>query len=435
MPESTTVTAPVNGICDPAFHQVRDEFRANFAERGETGAALCVVIEGRTVVDLWGGWVGWPGSDRLWEPEMLVNIFSASKGLLAICVAQLCGQGLLDLQAPVSRYWPEFAAAGKSAITVAQLLSHQGGLPSVHRRLPPDAMFDLETMSSALAAQEPWWEPGTAHGYHPNTFGFLAGELVRRVTGRSVGTMVREQIAGPLGADVHIGLPDRYHARVADFLWPGQAPPELEPQQLTRAELLAAVRLGGGLAEEQDDRPKKKEERGDHPARKGDNEPINLDRMQVMEYNVYFNPSRLSGAGGLVNTPEWRRAEIPSANGHATARGVARVYESLARWGQVDGIRVAEKAILNQMTTEQAYGTDVILHRPSRYGIGFQLTHKERPLGPNPNGFGHFGAGGTLGFCDPDAGVAFGYVIGSMGPRWQNPRYHALIGALYACLG
>jgi CubicO group peptidase (beta-lactamase class C family) len=424
MSDTAAATVPVNGICDPAFHLVREEFRTNFTERGETGAGLSVIIDGRTVVDLWGGWVGRPESGRIWEPEMLVNIFSASKGMLAICIARLCGQGLLDIQAPVSRYWPEFAAAGKSGITVAQLLSHQGGLPSVHRRLPPDAMFHHEVMSSALAEQEPWWEPGTAHGYHPNTFGFLAGELVRRVTGKSVGTMLREEVAGPLGADVHIGLPDRYHARVADFLWPGQAPPEVEPQELTQAELLAAVRLGGGLGEEE----------GDDPKRKGDTAPVNLDRTQVMEYNVYFNPSRLSGAGGLVNTPEWRRAEIPSANGHATARGLARIYESLAGWGQVNGTRVAEKTILEQMTVEQAYGMDVVLHRPSRYGVAFQLTQPERTLGPSPRAFGHFGAGGTLGFCDPDAGVAFGYVIGSMGPRWQNPRYRALIDALYASM-
>jgi CubicO group peptidase (beta-lactamase class C family) len=425
MSDTAVGTVPVNGICDPAFNQVKEEFRTNFTERGETGAALCVVVGGRTVIDLWGGWVGRPEDGRLWEPELLVDIFSASKGLLAICVARLCGAGLLDLEAPVSRYWPEFGAAGKSGITVAQLLSHQAGLPSVHRRLPPDAMFHQEVMSAALAEQEPWWEPGTAHGYHPNTFGFLVGELVRRTTGRSVGTMLRQEVAGPLGADVHIGLPDGLHARVADFLWPGQAPPEVEPHKLTQQELVAAVRLGGGLGEEE----------GDDPKRKGDTAPVNLDRAQVMEYNVYFNPSRLSGAGGLVNTPQWRRAEIPSANGHATARGLARIYEALARWGELDGSRIAEKEIVKEMIKEQAYGEDVVLHRPSRYGVAFQLTQPERPLGPSPDAFGHFGAGGTLGFCDPDAGVAFGYVIGSMGPRWQNPRYRALIDALYASLG
>ena len=426
MSDTITATVPVNGTCDPAFRQVGDEFRTNFTERGETGAALCVVVEGRTVIDLAGGWVGRPGSGRVWQPDMLVNIFSASKGLLAVCLARLFGQGLLDMAAPVSRYWPEFGAAGKSAITVAQLLSHQAGVPSVQRRLPPDAMIQQDVMSSALAAQEPWWEPGTAHGYHPNTFGFLVAELVLRVTGRSVGTMLREEVAGPLGADVHIGLADRQHARVADFLWPGQAPPEVEPQRLTQAQLIAAVGLGGGLGEDEDDDPKRTG---------GNTATVDLDKMQVMEYNVYFNPSRLSGAGGFVNTPEWRRAEIPSANGHATARGLARIYEALARWGHADGIQVADKAILEQMTVEQAYGTDVVLHRPSRYGVAFQLTQPERPLGPSPRAFGHFGAGGTLGFCDPDADVAFGYVIGSMGPRWQNPRYRALIDALYASLG
>ena len=368
---------------------MREAFAANFAERGEVGAAVCVVVRGSVVADLWGGWAGRPGS-RPWQRDTLVNVFSVGKAFAALCVARLVSEGRFEVDEAVSRYWPEFAASRKSGITIGQLLSHQAGLPAVRRRLPPRAMLDHELMCAALQEQEPWWEPGSAHGYHTNTFGYLVGELVRRVDGRSLGTVLREDIAVPLGAEVYVGLPDELHGRVAEFLWPGEPPPELEP--------------------------------------------ANLSAVELMEYNGYFNPSGLSGAGA-VNTREWRLAEIPSTNGHATARGIARVYEALANWGEVDGVRIVDHRVLDLFTTERSYGMDVILHRPSRFGLGFQLTQPERPLGPGTRAFGHFGAGGSLGFCDPDAGVAFGYAINSMGPRWQNPRNRALIDAVYASLG
>jgi CubicO group peptidase (beta-lactamase class C family) len=405
---------PIRGSCDPSFGQVREAFSANFADRTETGAAVCVIAQGRVVADLWGGWAD-PAGSRPWQPDTLVNVFSVGKGLVAVCAARLCGQGLLEIDAPVSRYWPEFAATGKAAITVAQLLSHQAGLAAVRRRLPPRAFLDHGQMCAALAQQAPWWEPGTAHGYHVNTFGFLAGELVRRAGGRTLGTMLREDIAGPLGADVHIGLPGTEHSRVAEFLWPGPAPPEAEPGDLSRSELSAVAGLGGGAGGR-------------------DIEPGRLSDAQLMEYNAYFNPAGLSGAR-VVNTAEWRRAEIPSANCHATARGIARVYAALADWGRLDGARIADRAILTCFTAEWSCGPDLVLHRPSRFGLGFQLTQPERPLGPGPSGYGHFGAGGALGFCDPDAAIAFGYVTNTMGPRWQNPRNRALIDAVYASLG
>jgi CubicO group peptidase (beta-lactamase class C family) len=368
---------------------VREAFVANLTERGEHGAALCVVVDGAVVVDLCGGW-----ADRRrrvpWPPDGLVNVFSVGKAFAALCVARLAGEGRLSVDEPVATYWPEFAANGKAAVTVRQLLAHQAGLPAVRRRLPPGAMLDHELMAAALADQEPWWEPGTAHGYHTNTFGFLVGELVRRVDGRTLGTVLREDVARPLGADAHIGLPAALHPRVVEFLWPGIPAPEHEPPGLSDA--------------------------------------------QLMEFNAYSNPSGLSGAG-VVNTAGWREAEIPSTNAHATARGVARVYTALAAGGAVDGVRVVGDAVLAQFSTEQASGEDLILHRPSRFGLGFQLTQPERPLGPGPRGFGHFGAGGSLGFCDPDASVAFGYVINEMGPRWQNPRNRALIDAVYRSLG
>ena len=405
---------PVTGTCDRSFGQVREAFSANFAQRAEIGAAVCVIAQGRVVADLRGGWAG-PAGSRPWEQNTLVNVFSVGKGMVAACAARLCSQGRLEIDAPVSRYWPEFAAAGKAAVTVGQLLSHQAGLPAVRRRLPPGGMLDHGLMCAALAQQAPWWEPGTAHGYHVNTFGFLAGELVRRAAGQTLGTMLRQDVAGPLGADVHIGLPGTEHRRVAEFLWPGPAPPEAEPGALSGSDLSAAADLGGRAG--------------------GDGiEPGEVAASQLMEYNAYFNPSGLSGAG-VVNSAEWRRAEIPSANCHASARGVARVYAALAGWGHLDGVRIADRAILERFTAEWSCGADLVLHRPSRFGLGFQLTQPERPLGPGAGGYGHFGAGGSLGFCDPDAGIAFGYVTNSMGPRWQNPRNRALIDAVYASLG
>jgi CubicO group peptidase (beta-lactamase class C family) len=380
--------AAVEGSCDQRFAPVREALWGNFLDRGERGGAVCVIVDGRVVVDLWGGWADLDGTRR-WQPDTLVNVFSVGKGLIAACAARLAGQGRLDLDAPVASYWREFGAAGKDAITVRQLLSHQAGLPAVRRRLPPGSMLDWPVMTSALAAQEPWWEPGTRHGYHVNTFGFLAGEVIRRVTAATVGTLLREEIAGPLGADVHIGLPASHDARVAQFSWPGPPPAE--------------------------------------------GEPAGLEPAQLMEHNAYFNPGGLSGAG-IINSRAWRAAEIPSANAHGTARGVARVYAALAAGGSLDGVTIVGTTALAAATTEQVYGPDLVLHRPSRFGLGFQLTHPERPLGPGQAAFGHFGAGGSLGFCDPDSGLAFGYVMNRMGPRWQNPRTRALIDAVYQCL-
>jgi CubicO group peptidase (beta-lactamase class C family) len=380
--------AAVEGHCDPRFGPLREAFRANFAERGELGAAVCVMISGHVVADLCGGWAD-QEHGRRWQPDTLVNVFSVGKGLVAACTARLAGQGRLDLDTTVAGYWPEFAAAGKDAITVRQLLSHQAGLPAVRRRLPPGAMLDWPAMTTALAEQEPWWEPGTAHGYHVNTFGFLVGEVIRRITGTTAGKLLRDEIAGPLGADVHIGLPAAEHARVATFIWPGPPPAEEEPP--------------------------------------------GLDNAQLMEHNSYYNPGGLSGAG-VINTPRWRAAESPSTNAHGTARGVARVYAALISPASAASAAIVDPAALDEAITEQVYGQDLVLHRPSRFGLGFQLTQPERPIGPGQATFGHFGAGGSLGFADPESGVAFGYVINQMGPRWQNPRTRALVDAVYESL-
>ncbi len=378
----------VDGWCDPAFGPLREEFTMNFAERGELGAAVCVFVRGAVVANLWGGRRDVPGQQP-WTADTLVNVFSVGKGLLAASVARLTGEGLIDADARVARYWPEFAAAGKAAVTVRQLLSHQAGVPAIRRDLAPGSALDWPLMTQVLAGEEPWWPPGAGHGYHVNTFGFVVGELIRRVTGMTPGMLLQQQLAGPLEADVHIGLATSQHWRVADFIWD-------QVQTAGSAPAIAAA---------------------DAP----------------MTERAYVNPPDFSGFG-VVNTPAWRSAEIPSANAHATAAGVARIYAALADGGRLGGYRVVDTAALAAACEEQAYGEDLVLRRPSRFGLGFQLTHPERPLGRGPRCFGHFGAGGSVGFCDPDAGLAVGYVTNQMGPRWRNPRNLALMDACYACL-
>ena len=378
---------PVAGTCDARFAAVRDAFRENFASRGDVGAAVSVVVGGRVVVDLCGGWAD-AARTRPWRLDTLVNVFSVTKGLTTTCALQLVDRGLVELDAPIARCWPAFAQEGKDAITLREVLAHRAGLPAIAAPLPDEAMLDWPTMTAALERQAPWWPPGTAHGYHVNTFGFLVGEVVRRASGATLGAWLREHVAGPLGADVHVGLPAREHARVADFLWPAHAKPP--PRESVRGE-------------------------------------------DLMRWCAYWNPRGLSGAE-WVDTPAWRAAEVPSSNGHASARGVARVYAALAAGGSLDGVDVLSAAVLREAVREQSSGMDRVLERPSRFGVGFQLTQPERPLGPNAGAFGHFGTGGSVGFCDPEAGVAFGYVMNHMGPRWQNPRNRALIDATYDAL-
>lgn len=386
---AAAATVPIAGTCDPKFAPVRDAFVGNFALHGEIGAAVTLFVGGRRAADLWGGWAD-RARTRPWQADTLVNFFSIGKAITATCVLRLVQRGQLDLDAPVALEWPEFAAAGKGDITLRELMSHRAGLPAIGLpMLPAGTMLDWDRMVERLAAQAPWWTPGDGHGYHVNTFGYLLGEPVRRVTGKTVGAVLREEIAGPLGADVHIGLPRSEHGRVAEFCHPlrpepapGDPPPPAPKPPTTHDELMRAC--------------------------------------------TYGNPPGVSG-GVYVNTEAWRLAEVPSTNGHGTARGVARVYQGLLE-GLIDA------ALLAEATTEHSAGLDRILERPSRFGLGYQLTQAERPLGPNARAFGHFGAGGSLGFCDPDAGVAFAYVMNDMGPRWQNPRNRALIDAIYRCL-
>lgn len=379
--------APIGGTCDPRFARLRDAFAGNFTARGEPGGAIALMVDGRLVCDLWGGFRD-AARERPWARETLVNFFSVGKAFTALVALRLVERGALDLDAPAHGLWPEFGCNGKEAITLRHMLSHRAGLPAIREDLPDGAALDWNRMVTALAAETPWWQPGTAHGYHVNTFGYLVGELVRRASGRTVGQILREEVAGPLGADVHISLPPTEHHRAAEFLWPPVAIPRPDGE---------------------------------------------LDDVTLMKWNTYWNPPGISGSG-WVNRPEWREAEIPSTNGHGTARGIARVYSALAAGGSIDGVDILSRDMLAAATEEQSFGPDRILERESRFALGFQLPQAERPLGPNAEAFGHFGAGGSLGFCDPVARVAFGYVTNDMGPRWQNPRNKALLAAIYNCL-
>jgi CubicO group peptidase (beta-lactamase class C family) len=394
--DAQVVAVPqIAGSCDERFAPVREAFESNFRQHAELGAAVTLAVEGRVVVDIWAGWMD-AARTRAWERDTLVAVFSVGKAMAALCVLMLVERGQVDLEAPVSRYWPEFAAGGKDAVTVRMLLAHRAGLPAIRRLLAEDAMYDWDHMASALAEEEPWWEPGSRHGYHVNTFGFLTGELVRRVSGESIGEFFRREVANRIGADFHFGFGARHDRRTAEYLFGGESKESTE-----------------GVEERQ---------------------PAAADpERQFLLSRAYLNPPGLSGLG-TVNTRAWRAAQIPSANGHATARGVARIYSALACGGVVDGIRLLRPETIDQAIAETSTGPDFVLARPSRFGLGFQLTQPERPLGPSPRSFGHFGVGGSLGFADPDAGLAFGYTMNNSGPRWQNPRNRALIDAVYASL-
>jgi CubicO group peptidase (beta-lactamase class C family) len=385
------MAVPIHGHCDARFENVRRVFEDKLENGGEVGAAIAFTLNGEPVVDLWGGYYASENEEeaadaqhapREWERDTLVNTYSTTKGMTAICAHRLIEQGLLDLDAPVAQYWPEFAAGGKQDIPVRWVLSHQCGLPAIRKTMPPESLFDWDALCAALAEQEPWWKPGTRHGYHPMTFGFLVGELIRRAGGRSVGQMFREDIALPLEAEFHIGLDAKHDGRVSNMIG-GLAPAKPKDGK-------PAVKIKGPM---------------------GDFMRDMVDPTTMV--GAAFNNPRMSP--NTVNSREWRAAEIPAANGHGTANGLARIYGALAQGGETDGVRILEAASVVRARTEEVSGPDATLFQmPMRYGLGFMLRSDFMPLSPSPNAFGHPGAGGSIGMADPDAGVGFGYVMNKM---------------------
>ncbi|MFG2944133.1 serine hydrolase domain-containing protein [Streptomyces adustus] len=381
----------VHGHCDARFAAVRTAFEENFRERGELGAAVTVTLDGRTVADLWGGWAD-PARTRPWERDTLVNVWSTTKGPVALCAHVLADRGLLDLDAPVAAYWPEFAAAGKERVLVRHLLSHRAGLAGLRERHTPAEFYDWELTTRRLAATEPWWEPGTRSGYHALTFGHLVGEVVRRVSGLLPGAFLEREVTGPLGVDFTVGLPEKEAGRAAELVPPPATPSSERAavfSQLAPAAVAALTNPPMGAAE--------------------------------------------------ANSPEWRAAEIPAANGHGTARAVAALYGILAGRGAFDGRRVLSAEAAERVREGQGSCRDLVIGagfaHDTEAGLGLWLSGPNGSYGPNPRALGHDGFGGSCGLADPEAGLSLGYVMNRMGSRIaDDPRKMALVEAAYSAL-
>ncbi len=377
------------GEAHPRFESVARAFRRNFANGSEVGAACCIYWRGEPVLDVWGGLAD-AGTRRTWEQDTLVGVFSASKGAVAICLNRLAEMGAIDLDASVASYWPEFGQAGKSTITVRSVLAHRAGLPVVEADLTRQQVFDGAPVVASLETQTPLWEPGTAHGYHARTFGWILGEVVRRVTGRTLGTYFAEEVARPLGLEFHIGLPEALEGRVAT-LYPPPAP--TDPAEIAiREQFMGAGTLLGRVLE---------------------------------------GPGDLA-YGDVWNSRELHAAEIPSSNGIASARALARRYA--AAIGQVDGTRLLQPDTVDRARRAVSEGPDRVIHLETRFGLGFMLP-PTLGLDCGPSSFGHPGAGGSLGFAEPAKELAFGYVTNQMNMGMTgDARTRNLIQAVYAAL-
>ena len=375
----------INGTCAAGFWPVRHAFAANFAERDEIGASVAVAIRGEPVVNLWAGWAD-PGRTRAWQRDTLTNVWSTTKAMTSLCAHILMDRGELDPDAPVVRYWPEFAAGGKSGILVRQIMSHQSGLTGLLVPCTVSDYYDWDKITSRLAGQEPLFPPGSTSGYQAITFGYLVGEVVRRITGQSCGAFFAAEIAGPLGADFFIGLPRAELGRCSDLQ--GVRPSEDEQAALAQAYANA--------------------------------DPAALAAL--------LNPSL---TGDEANADAWRMAEIPAANGHGTALGLVTVFGALTDGsGRLISVKTLEAA-----RTSQGRHTDVVLGFPLEFGLGFGLSGPEGHFGPNPAAFGHDGFGGSAVGADPEAGVAIAYVMNRMGMNLvDDSRKMSLIDAVYRCL-
>jgi CubicO group peptidase (beta-lactamase class C family) len=355
----------IHGFCDERFSAVKEAFEKNFESEGEIGASFAATLNGKFVVDIWGGYAD-KDKSRPWEENTIVNVFSTTKVMTIICALMLVDRGQLDLDAPVAKYWPEFAQNGKGKIPVRQIFSHTSGLAGWEEKIEMKDFYNWDKAVSLLAAQKPWWEPGTKSGYHGTTHGYLLGELVRRITGKTLGTFFKEEVSGPLNADFHIGFGQEHDNRVADMI-PFDLPQKGEPGYM-----------------EMD--------------------------PQSFFGRVFTNPIIEIDD---VNTRDWRAAEIPAAGGHGNARSVARIGSAIACGGEVDGIRLLKMETIKKAQEEQSYGQDLVLMLPIRFGVGFGLPSKEMPfLRPNTVWWG--GAGGSVIIMDLENKLSICYVMNQM---------------------
>ena len=372
----------VQGFTKDRYAPVRATFEANLANGADIGAAFCATVEGEVVVDLWGGFAD-EARTRTWDKDTIVNVYSTTKTMTALTALLVADRGDLDFDAPVARYWPEFAANGKEGVKVSHLMSHAAGLSGWKQPITTEDLYDWEKMTTLLAAQAPYWPPGAAPGYHALTQGYLVGEVVRRITGKSLGTVFREEIAEPLGADFHIGLPASEDGRVADLI-----PPPV------------GTAIGAGTQTE-------------------------------LQANMSNNPGIDVSA---TRTRGWRGAEIPAAGGTGNARSIAQVHAILANGGVAQGKRFLSEAGCRKALELQIEGDDLILGVPARYGMGFGLAGGMLPL-PNPNTMYWGGYGGSLVIIDFDARTTFGYAMNKMqGTTVGDMRAFGLAMAMWEAL-
>ncbi len=407
----------IRGTVEPGFEQVRDAFQKNFDSHGDVGAAVSLYVEGQAVVNLTGGMTT-QGTE--YNANTLQMVFSSTKGATALCAHILAQRGLLDFNAPVSQYWPEFAAAGKAEIPVSWLMCHKSGLIDTTRRLTLDDALDWDTVVSALAESTPVWEPGTQHGYHAVTFGWLVGEIVRRVSGKSIGEFFATEVADPLGLDFWIGLPSQEHDRVSQLI-PMGAPEGLDLEVLATAAGSSSAGESTGAEEIKDQ--------------------ASIGLVQMLD--LLLGPDNLAGRalsapGGAFldqevwNTPELWSAMIPAANGVTNANSLARMYAACV--GEVDGVRLLTEETMERAIEVQTDGADAVLMFPIPFAQGFMRTSDFSPLS-GERSFGHYGAGGSVGFADPDRKMAFGYVMNQMQFGLAgDPRTAALIAAVEASI-
>ncbi len=349
----------IHGYCNPRFLAVKDAFAKNFEDGLEVGASFAVTLNGEYVVDIWGGCSD-PAETMPWGRDTITNVYSTVKVMTTLCALILIDRGQLGIDSPVADYWPEFAQAGKDKITVRQLLSHSAGLSGFDEPLSLETMYDWKKVTRLLEFQNPWWEPGTQSGYHMITFGYLVGELVRRISGKSIGTFFRDEVATPLGADFHIGLAQEHDVRVAELI----SPPPMESPPIEPGSIMGRTLFNSPII------------------------PAYSDRS-------------------------WRAAEIPSSNGHGNARSAAKVGSLLACGGDLNGVRLLSQATIDQAIEEQFNGIDLVLGVPVRWGLGFGLAN-EKLAYLNPRAFYWGGFGGSWLEVDPDSRMCFSYVMNKL---------------------
>ena len=394
----------IDGTAARGFERVAEAFERNFGERGEVGASVALTVGGQKVVDLWGG-IADPKTNAPWKKDTVGIVFSCTKGATALCAHMLASRGRLDLDAPVTELWPAFGQHGKERVTTRMMLDHSAGVPALREKMKDDGPYDWAYMTDRLAAEEPFWVPGTRNGYHGMTFGWTAGEMVRRASGKSLGAFFQDEIAKPLGLEFWIGLPEAIEPRVAPMI------PYIYKANEAKTPFMV-------------DLAKNRES------------PASL---------FFFNVGALRGGG--INSRESHAAEIGAANGITNARGLAGMYAPLAQGG---GKLVDAKTLARMAEVSMATHDDATLRIPTRFALGFMksMDNRRRSMGAQIFGpdidsvimssaaFGHVGAGGSLGFADPVAGLSFGYTMNRMGPGLLlNDRGQALVDAAYLSLG